>query len=124
MASEPLSEAEREALDAATALYGWATQDEAGEATHKAVEQIVAARTQALEAEVDRLKRGGKTLGKSLDYWMRLAQKVTGSDDVIEDDGDGDWGVVAERLTALGSRAEAAEAEVRRLRALLDGEAP
>ena len=87
-----------------------------GDALAPAVERILAEHTQTLRDERDRLKRGGAALGKSLDFWMRLAQQVTGSDDVIQDDGDGDWGVVAERLAALGARAEAAEAEVRRLR--------
>lgn len=134
MMSEPkLTEAQREAL--VMAIFGthepalanqtertrlWqAVYDQFAEDIEYAapvIERILAEHTQALEADVERLKRGGKTLGKSLDYWMRLAQQVTGSDDVIQDDGDGDWGVVAERLAALGARAEAAEAEVERLR--------
>lgn len=51
--------------------------------------------------ERDRLKRGGAELGKSLVFWMELAKDVTGSEDLIEEDGDGDWGGVAERLASL-----------------------
>jgi hypothetical protein len=60
----------------------------------------------ALE-RIRRLERGGEELGKSLMFWMELARKVTDSDDVIEEDGDGDWGVVAERLAALRNTAAA-----------------
>jgi DNA-directed RNA polymerase subunit RPC12/RpoP len=56
--------------------------------------------TGALE-RIRRLERGGEELGKSLLFWMELARKVTDSDDVIEEDGDGDWGVVAERLADM-----------------------
>lgn len=52
-------------------------------------------------AERDRLKRGGAELGKSLMFWMNLAVEVTGSQDCIEEGGDGDWGAVAERLASL-----------------------
>lgn len=44
---------------------------------------------------------GGAELGKSLMFWLDLAVKVTGSEDCIDDDGDGDYGVVAERLASL-----------------------
>lgn len=81
--------------------------------------ELIAAAVNALPGlldERDHLRQGGKELGKSLLFWMELARKVTDSDDVIEEDGDGDWAVVAERLAALGDRAEAAEAEVARPR--------
>lgn len=51
--------------------------------------------------ERNRLKRGAVHLGESLKFWMDLAVEVTGSQDCVEDDGDGDWGAVAERLAAM-----------------------
>lgn len=66
-----------------------------------------AERVEAVEAERDQLRRGGAELGKSLVFWMELAKTVTGSDDLVDDDGDGDWGVVAERLSALAQPAAA-----------------
>jgi len=51
--------------------------------------------------ERDRLKRGGAELGKSLVFWMNLAVEVSGSQDCIDEDGDGDWELVAERLAAM-----------------------
>lgn len=58
-------------------------------------------RLEALADEVDRLRQGGRTLGTTLDFWLTLAKDVTGSSDVIAADGDGDWGLVAERLAAM-----------------------
>jgi hypothetical protein len=58
-------------------------------------------RLESIADEVERLRRGGKTLGEALDFWMRLAVEATGSQDCIAEDGDGDWAVVAERLAEL-----------------------
>lgn len=68
-------------------------------------------------AEAARLRRGGEELGKSLVFWLDLAVKVTGSEDCIDDDGDGDYGAVAERLAEMPARAAALKeqlAEVQR----------
>lgn len=74
----------------------------------------------AAERERDQLRRGGKNLGKDLVFWLDLAVRATGSEDCVEDDGDGDYGAVAVRLAALGSRAEAAERRLAAVRALAD----
>lgn len=62
------------------------------------------------EAERDRLKRGGAELGKSLVAWMELAKDATGSADFIDEDGDGDWGAIAERMAEIPARLDAATA--------------
>lgn len=54
-----------------------------------------------LAARVAWLERGGKTLGELVAFWQNLAVEVTGSQDCIGPDGDGDWAVVTERLMAL-----------------------
>ena len=54
--------------------------------------------------EVARLQRGAQELGKSLVVWMELAVAATGSEDLIEEDGDGDWGAVADRMAELSAR--------------------
>lgn len=73
----------------------------------------------AAEKERDMLRRGGEELGKSLVFWLELAVTATGSGDCIDEDGDGDYGAVAERLGELGSRAERAEAALARVKALI-----
>jgi hypothetical protein len=62
-------------------------------------------RLEQIAAEVERLQRGARELGKSLVFWLDLAVKATGSEDCIEDDGDGDYDVVAERLAAMAPEA-------------------
>lgn len=66
-------------------------------------EEVLAERD-ALRDERDRLKRGGAELGKSLVAWMELAKDATGSADLIDEDGDGDWGAVAERMAEIPGR--------------------
>ena len=60
------------------------------------------------EAEHARLKRGGRALGETLKFWLDLAVEVTGSQDYIGEDGDGDWQVVADRLAAMRTSPEQA----------------
>jgi hypothetical protein len=78
------------------------------------------ARVAELEAEVERLKRGGAELGRILDRTLRDALDASGRHDVIGDDGDGDWEVVWETLAELRPRAERAEAALARVEALPD----
>lgn len=68
--------------------------------------------------EIERLRRGGAELGRILDRTLRDALDASGRHDVIGEDGDGDWALVWETLAELRPRAEAAEAEVERLRDL------
>lgn len=75
------------------------------------VERIIAARTaeataraEKAEQERDRLKRGGAELGKSLMVWMELAKDATGSADLVDENGDGDWGAIAERMAEIPAR--------------------
>ena len=70
-----------------------------------------------LLAELERTKRGARELGRILDRTLRDALDASGRHDAIEEDGDGDWGVVWETLAELRPRAEKAEAENERLRA-------
>jgi hypothetical protein len=63
--------------------------------------EAIAVEVEALTAERDRLKRGGRTLGKTLDYWLLLVADVTNSRDMLDEDGDGDWALIAERLAAM-----------------------
>lgn len=51
-----LTEGERDLLQVASALFGWATQDEAQEALEKGVLQILADRLRGIEAERDHLR--------------------------------------------------------------------
>ncbi|AII28211.1 hypothetical protein VC74_gp59 [Mycobacterium phage Sparky] len=64
-------------------------------------------------AEIDRLRRGAKTLGEIVENQCRMALDASGLHHLINDDGDGDWGLVWERLAELG-------AEVERLRSAID----
>ena len=84
------------------------------EHTDRALDEITRLRAALDEAraEVERLRRGGEELGKSLVFWLDLAVKVTGSEDCIDDDGDGDYGAVAERLAEMPARAAALKAKL------------
>jgi hypothetical protein len=70
----------------------------------------------SLRAEIERLRRGGAELGKIVKWHCDMVLDATGLHDWIDEDGDGDWGAVWENLAELRPRAEAAEAEVERLR--------
>lgn len=64
---------------------------------------------EALSREAERLQRGGAELGRIMERHGRWLVDATHSQDVIGEDGDGDWAVVWERLAQLGARADAAE---------------
>ena len=75
----------------------------------------VRARDDDAALEVERVKRGARELGRILDQTLNMALDISGRQDVVDADGDGDWGLVWETLAELRPRAEAAEAEVERL---------
>lgn len=77
------------------------------------------AEVRRLTADLEKYRRGARTLGETVEWQARAALDASGRHDVIEEDGDGDWGVVWETLAELRPRAEAAEAEVVTLRARL-----
>lgn len=70
-----------------------------------------------LVAEIEKLRRAAKTLGKIIDDSLTDVLKATDSHDLIGEDGDGDWMVVFERLMELRPARDVALAEVERLRA-------
>lgn len=55
----------------------------------------------ALLAEVERLRRGGRTLGQIIDRAHQDVLDATQMHHVIDEDGDGDWALVWERLHEL-----------------------
>jgi hypothetical protein len=79
----------------------------------RAVVAVADAEQAELRAEVERTKRGARELGRILHRTLRDALDASGRHDAIDEDGDGDWGVVWETLAELRPRAEAAEAELR-----------
>lgn len=75
-----------------------------------------------LEAALEKQKRGGRTLGKAIDRTLKWVIEASNSEDLIGDDGDGDWEIVWDRLfqlrpdlDAANARAEKAEATVARV---------
>lgn len=86
------------------------------------VEQHTNGRITELEAELEKQKRGGRTLGKAIDRTLKWVIEASNSEDLIGDDGDGDWEIVWDRLfqlrpdlDAANARAEKAEATVARV---------
>ena len=80
-------------------------------------------RVKVAEAEVKRVREAAHTLGKIIDNQCRDVLDITGAHDLIDADGDGDWGVIWDLLreqAQKGQRAEAAEAAIERVRALAD----
>lgn len=68
-----------------------------------------------LEAERDRARRAAEHLGGLVDRQCRDVLDATGMHHVIDADGDGDWGLVWERLAEMGAeRARVAELEAER----------
>jgi len=91
----------------------------------RAVMAVADAEQAELQAELALFKRGGKTLGHTIEWQCKAALDATGLHHLIDEDGDGDWALVWEHLAELKPRAEAAEAKVARVEAalrLLDGE--
>ena len=89
------------------------------------VEQHTNGRTAELEAELEKQKRGGRTIGKAIDRTLKWVIEASNSEDLIGDDGDGDWEIVWDRLFQLRpnldaaiDRAEKAEATIARVRAV------
>lgn len=86
------------------------------------VEQRTNGRIAELEAELEKQKRGGRTIGKAIDRTLKWVIEASNSEDLIGDDGDGDWEIVWDRLfqlrpdlDAANARAERAEATVARV---------
>lgn len=71
------------------------------------------------EAEVKRLRDGGKALGMVVKQQCDAALAATGLHDWIDEDGDGDWGAIWENLAELRPRLEIAEARLARVAALI-----
>ncbi|MBU8830862.1 hypothetical protein [Mycolicibacterium goodii] len=65
-------------------------------------------------AEIDRLRRGAKTLGEIVENQCRMTLDASGLHHLIGEDGDGDWGLVWERLAELADEVERLR-EVRRI---------
>lgn len=85
-------------------------------------EQHTNGRMAELEAELEKQKRGGRTIGKAIDRTLKWVIEASNSEDLIGDDGDGDWAIVWERLFQLRpnleaaiNRAEKAEATIARV---------
>ncbi|WP_280412593.1 hypothetical protein [Nocardia asiatica] len=74
----------------------------------------------ALLERIETLQRGGQTLGKSLVKLNQIALDATGMHDVIDEDGDGDWGAVWENVADLGERCRLAEHRIAELEAERD----
>jgi ABC-type transporter Mla subunit MlaD len=73
-----------------------------------------------LLAEIERVKAAAKTLGKIIDDSLMDVARATDSLDLLDEDRDGDWMLIFERLAALRPDRDAARAEVARLTRLLD----
>lgn len=99
-------------------------EDELSWAAHLklVVEQRTNGRIAELEAELEKQKRGGRTIGKAIDRTLKWVIEASNSEDLIGDDGDGDWEIVWDRLFQLRpnleaaiDRAEKAEATIARV---------
>lgn len=55
----------------------------------------------AIAEQVDRLQRGARELGKTIEQQCRMVLDVTGAYDCVDADGDGDWGAIWDRLYEL-----------------------
>lgn len=70
-----------------------------------------------LVAEVEKLRGAAKTLGKIIDDSLWDVATATDSLDLLDENRDGDWMLIFERLAELRPARDAALAEVERLRA-------
>ncbi|WP_198344273.1 hypothetical protein [Mycobacterium dioxanotrophicus] len=93
---------------------------------------IAAARTLVPElvAELERARRACRRLGEVVESQCRMALDASGLHHLIDEDGDGDWGLIWERLAELGAEVERlkaredAVAEASYRTGQLDAEAP
>lgn len=88
---------------------------------------VVKQHTQTQTAELAKLKRGANTLGELHTKTLKWVIEASNSEDLINDDGDGDWEIVWDRLfqlrpelDAATARAEKAEAANARVATLAD----
>ena len=87
-------------------------------AANPKVVRALVQRLQNAEVALARAKSGARTLGGILERQCEDIVKITGSEDLIDSTGDGDWGLVWERgfdLRAERDAALAREAKVREL---------
>jgi len=76
VSGEGLTEAEKEALEVGTSLFGWSDNATALRHPEPVVESILADRTSALVAEVERLRGERDALRADRDDWKRNAEDV------------------------------------------------
>jgi hypothetical protein len=69
---------------------------------------------------IETLQLGGQTLGKSLVTLNQIALDATGMHDVINENGDGDWGAVWENVADLGADLRAARKRIAEVEAERD----
>lgn len=62
-------------------------------------------RLEAIADEVEALRRGAKTLGKTIESLSQVALDVTGMHNSVDEDGDGDWGAIWESVYDIGPKA-------------------
>lgn len=62
-------------------------------------------RLEGIADEVERLRRGAKELGRTIEQQCRMVLDATGLHHFIDEDGDGDWGAVWENLFDQCSKA-------------------
>jgi len=53
--------------------------------------------------ELRTTQRAARTLGRTLDRWGNAIIEATGSQDLVDETGDGDWELIEERLAQLRS---------------------
>ncbi|OBF14430.1 hypothetical protein [Mycolicibacterium conceptionense] len=54
-------------------------------------------------AEVERLRGACKTLGQIIENQCQMVLNITGLHNLVDETGDGDWGLIWEKLAELGS---------------------
>lgn len=72
-------------------------------------------------ARIEKLQSAAKTLGKIINDSLMDVAKATNSLDLLDEDRDGDWMLIFERLAELRPQRDEARAQVDRVRALVDG---
>lgn len=69
-------------------------------------------RDQAVIDERDMLKRGGRELGRQIERYLTWVLDATGMHHLIDEDGDGDWELVWERLAEMGRARVSQDAQI------------